>query len=59
MNDDGRSAAAGATIHVNHFCDVTGCGKRGGFGFASAASVEMRWWYRETDVPIEAEFSSS
>jgi len=41
---DGRSSAAAATIHVNHWCSVAGCETWGGFGHASSKSIETQWW---------------
>jgi len=44
MSDEGRTAAAGVNIHLNHDCSVEGCGKWGGFGFAKSGGGETVWW---------------
>jgi hypothetical protein len=44
MTDESRTANPAASIHVNHYCCIEGCGKWGGFGFARSRGETPTWW---------------
>ena len=43
MSIQEHSTAAGAGIHVNHYCCVDGCDKWGGFGFSRNKTDQQYW----------------
>ena len=43
MSIEGHSNQPEASIHVNHYCCVEGCGRWGGFGFSENRG-EPQWW---------------
>lgn len=44
MSLQDHSAAAGASIHENHYCCVDGCGKWGGLGLSRSKGEPPQWW---------------
>jgi len=44
MSDESRTSDPAASIHVNHYCCIDGCGKWGGFGFSRSRGETPTWW---------------
>lgn len=43
IDQDSRTEQPRASIRVNHWCCVSGCGQWGGFGIAKG-TTEVQWW---------------
>ena len=47
MTEESRTTNPAASIHVDHWCCVNGCGKWGGFGFSRSRGEAPTWWCSE------------
>jgi len=54
--DESRTTQPEASIHVNHWCEHTGCRKWGGFGHSKSSSDRTIWmcWEHFQHKPNQA-----